>query len=276
MAVSSIRSTVRLAGGARMPMMGLGLTQGDDDSVVERAVAHALATGYRLIDTASVYENEAAIGRAIRESALPRPDIFVTTKVWNSDLGYDATLRAFDRSLELLGLDYVDMYMIHWPLIRLRRESWRALTEIALGPRCRAIGVCNFAVRHLEEIIQETGQAPMVNQIEVNPFLKQAKLVEWCRRKEILVQTHTPVSRFARRKGRVVRKVSDRYGRSVTQVLIRWALQSDVSVLVRSLDPAQIEHSAQVFDFDIALPDMDALNTINANLRVGWDPTNAP
>jgi diketogulonate reductase-like aldo/keto reductase len=257
-------------------MFGLGLVETDEPAETEAAVAAAIETGIRLIDTASVYRNEREVGNAVRNSPVSRSDLFVTTKVWNSDLGYDATLRAFDRSLEALGLDYLDMYMIHWPLIRLRREAWRALGRITADGRCRTIGVCNFTSRHLEEIIGETGTVPAVNQVEINPFIQQAKLHDWCRRREILVQTHTPVSHLTRRKGRVVHDMAERYGRTANQILLRWGLQRDLSVLLRTLDPSSIAQARGVFDFELGLPDMDTLNSMNANLRTGWDPTKSP
>ena len=276
MAIASPRSTVRLNNGTRMPMFGLGCTPADEGQDTEQAVTAALRAGYRLIDTASVYENEAEIGRAIRAAAIPRNDIFLSTKVWNSDLGYDRTLAAFDRSLELLQVEYMDLYLIHWPLIRLRRESWRALHRLLEDGRCRAIGVSNFAIRHLEEIIGETGVVPSVNQVEFNPFLNQRRLHEWCRRKDILLQTHTPLPGHARRRERKLRETAEQYGKSPAQLLVRWALQKGVAVLVRSLDPDEIVEQAAVFDFEISLPDIDAMDSLHENLRVGWDPTNAP
>ncbi|MFW5716165.1 MAG: aldo/keto reductase [Spirochaetota bacterium] len=276
MAIASLRSTVRLNNGIRMPMFGLGCTRAEEEQNTEQAVLTAINAGYRLVDTASVYENEEAIGRAVRSSPVPRNDLFLATKVWNSDLGYDRTLHAFDRSAELLGVDYVDLYLIHWPLIRLRRESWRALIRLLDDQRVRAIGVCNFAVRHLEEIIGETGVVPSVNQVEFNPFLNQRRLHEWCRRKDILVQTHTPLSKRGKRRARHLREIAAQYGKETPQLLVRWALQKGVAVLVRSLDPNDIVAHANVFDFEVSLRDMDVLDSLHENLRVGWDPTNAP
>lgn len=276
MAISSPRSTVRLNNGVRMPMFGLGCTRPGEDDDSERAVLAALEAGYRLIDTASVYENEAEVGRALRSASIPRDDVFLATKVWNSDLGYERTLEAFDRSLESLQVEYIDLYMIHFPLIRLRRESWRALGELLEGGRCRAIGVSNFAIKHIEEIVEETGVLPAVNQVEFNPFLNQRRLHEWCRRKDILLQTHTPVSKQTRRRERRISEIAEPYGKSASQLLLRWALQHGVGVLVRSLDPQEIAEQADIFDFEISLRDVDAMDSLHENLRVGWDPTTAP
>lgn len=276
MAVATLRSTVRLTNGVRIPMFGLGCVPAEHDGQTEAAVRTAVEAGYRLIDTASVYENESAVGRALKSVAVPRHDLFIATKVWNSDLGYDRTMAAFDRSLEALQTDYIDLYLIHWPLIRLRRESWRALNRLLDEGRCRAIGVSNFAIKHLEEIIDETGVAPAVNQVEFNPFLNQRRLHEWCRRKEILLQTHTPLPRHRRRRERLLRDLAEPYGKNASQLLIRWALQRDVAVLVRSIDPEEIVALADVFDFEISLRDLDTMDSMHENLRVGWDPTTAP
>ena len=257
-------------------MVGLGCIATDDRVATERAVATALESGYRLIDTASVYENERSVGRALKNASINRDDLFIATKVWNSDLGYDRTLSAFERSIDNLGVEYLDLYMIHWPLIRLRTDAWRALKRLLDDGRCRAIGVCNFAIRHLEEIVSSTGVVPAINQFEVNPFLHQNRLREWCRRKNVLVQTHTPLSRLKRRHRVLLQTMSERYGKTSEQVLIRWALQMDIAVLVRSIDIEQIRTQARVFDFELSLPDMDILNSLNENVRVGWDPTNAP
>lgn len=257
-------------------MFGLGCTQAGEENDTERAVLAALETGYRLIDTASVYENEADVGRALRAAAIPRHDIFLATKVWNSDLGYDQTLTAFDRSLELLQVEYIDLYMIHFPLIRLRRESWRALGKLLEEGRCRAIGVSNFAIKHVQEIVAETDALPAVNQVEFNPFLNQRRLHEWCRRKNILLQTHTPIPKQTRRRERRLSEIAEPYGKSAAQLLLRWALQKGVGVLVRSHDPQEIADQADIFDFEISLRDVDAMDSLHENLRVGWDPTSAP
>ncbi|MFW5684996.1 MAG: aldo/keto reductase, partial [Spirochaetota bacterium] len=182
----------------------------------------------------------------------------------------------FDRSLELLQVEYVDLYLIHWPLIRLRRESWKAMIRLVEEGRVRAIGVSNFAIKHIEEIASASAVVPAVNQVEFHPFLNQRRLHEWCRRKDILVQSHTPISKHARRRARKLATIAEQYGKSVEQLLIRWTLQKDVGVLVRSSDPNEIEAQADVFDFEISLRDMDALDSLHENLRVGWDPTNAP
>ena len=276
MAVATPRSTVRLNSGARMPMLGLGCTPTDRPPRTVDAVVAAIESGYRHVDTASVYENEADVGRALRRVSIPRADVFLTTKVWNSDLGYDRTLAAFDRSLELLDVEYVDLYLIHWPLIRLRKESWKALGKLAADGRCRAIGVSNFAIKHLDEIIGETGNLPAVNQVEFNPCVNQRRLHEWCRRKDILLQTHTPIATHPRRSVKKLAEIASRYRKSPAQLMVRWALQKGVAALVRALDPVEIAEQADVFDFEISLPDIDAMDKLHSNSRVRWNPNSAP
>jgi methylglyoxal/glyoxal reductase len=259
-----------------MPMLGLGCIGTDTGAETRRSVEAALEAGYRMIDTASVYENEEDVGEALRNATIPRHDIFLSTKVWNSDQGYDETLRAFDRSLELLKVDYVDLYSLHWPLIRLRMESWKAVRRLVSEGRCKAAGVCNYAVRHLKELWTDGREMPVVNQVEFNPYLNQHRLYEWCRQYDIQLVTHSPLARGIRRKDRNVKEIAERYGKSSEQVLIRWALQRGVAVLTRTTDPALVVAHADVFDFDISLRDMDALDNLNENLRVGWDPTKSP
>lgn len=256
-------------------MIGLGCVRADPGET-ERAVRSAIERGMRLVDTASVYENETEVGAALRSASVPRADVFVSTKVWNSDLGYDRTLKAFDRSLAELGVEYIDLYMIHWPLIRLRRESWNALRRLLGEGRCRAIGVCNFAPHHITEIAGETGVIPAVNQVEFNPFLNQGRLHEWCRRKDILVQTNRPFSKPGRLRDRRLQETAERYRKSTAQLVVRWALQKDVAVLLRSSDPERIAECADVFDFEISLPDMDTLDSLHQNARVSWDPSRVP
>ena len=257
-------------------MLGLGCMSTDDRHETERAIVAAVEAGYRSVDTASVYENEAEIGRALRRVSIPRADMFLATKVWNSDLGYDRTLAAFDRSLKLLGVEYVDLYLIHWPLIRLRKESWKALGKLTGEGRCRAIGVSNFAIKHLDEIIGETGERPAVNQVEFNPCVNQRRLHEWCRRKDILLQTHTPLATHPRRSTRKLAEIATGYGKSPPQLMVRWALQKGVAALVRTLDPVEIVAHADVFDFEISLRDIDTMDKLHSNSRVRWDPNSAP
>lgn len=258
-----------------MPMFGLSCRHTDDEHDVRHLVESALVAGYRRFDTASVYENEEAIGAAIAESSIPRADIFVSTKVWNSDQGYERTLEAFEQSLERLGLDYVDLYMLHWPMIRLRTESWRALARIAETNRCRSIGVCNFTIRHIEDIARD-GVYPSVNQVEFNPYLNQNGLLRWCANHDIQLVTSNPFAKGNRLRDPKLLEIASHYGKSPAQVLLRWAVQKGVAVLTRAKQASEIEEHVAVFDFEISLRDMDLLNGLHENLRTAWDPTKAP
>jgi len=257
-------------------MFGLGCRRAETDDATTLAVEAALSAGCRLIDTASVYENEAAIGGALRSAAIPRHDLFITTKVWNSDQGYDRTIAAFEDSLRALGLEYIDLYLLHWPMIRLRTESWRALVHLSQTEQCRTIGVCNFTIRHLEEIIKETGVVPAVNQVEFNPYLNQTGLLRWCSNHEIQLVTNNPIPRGNRLRDPRLLEIAGHYGKSPGQILLRWNIQKGVTVLTRATNPQEITEHADIFSFEISLKDMDALSSFHENLRVGWDPTKAP
>jgi methylglyoxal/glyoxal reductase len=259
-----------------MPMFGLGCRRAESDEQTERSVEAALEVGYRLIDTASVYENERAIGRALRSSSVPRRDLFITTKVWNSDQGYDRTIEAFENSLNALNVEYIDLYLLQWPMIRLRTESWRALVKLAETDRCRAIGVCNFTIRHLEEIINDTGVVPTVNQVEFNPYLNQAGLLRWCHSHEIQLVTDNPIPRGNRLRDPRLVEIAGHYGKSPSQILLRWNVQKGVTVLTRASGTEEVAEHADIFDFEISLKDMDWLNGFHENYRVHWDPTKAP
>jgi len=276
MAVASVRSTCRLNSGVRMPMFGLGCRQMEDESQTRDLIGTALEAGYRRFDTASVYENEVAIGAAIAESAIPRADVFVSTKVRNSDQGYDRTLEAFDRSLSNFGLEYIDLYLLHWPMIRLRNESWRALRRLVETDRCRAIGVSNFTIRHIEEITKDNGVMPAVNQVEFNPYLNQNGLLRWCSHREIQLITSNPFAKGSRLRDPRLLDIASHYGKSPSQVLLRWAIQKGVAVLTRATTRDEVYSHAAVFDFEISLRDMDVLNGFHENLRAAWDPTKAP
>ncbi|MGA2875547.1 MAG: aldo/keto reductase [Nitrososphaerales archaeon] len=258
-----------------MPVFGLGVYQISGRPAME-AVKFALGIGYRLIDTASLYGNENEVGVAIRDSGIPRKDLFVTTKLWNSDQGYDKALRAFDQSVKLLGLEYVDLYLIHWPVPSLRKESWDALAKLQKEGRCRAIGVSNYTVRHLEELLDHSDVVPSVNQVEFNPFLYQKELLDFCNEKGIQLEAWGPLTRGARLRHRVIVDMARRYSRSPAQIIIRWSLQRDVVVIPKSSKPERIRENSQVFDFEISRDDMTKMDFLSEDLHTGWDPTDEP
>jgi diketogulonate reductase-like aldo/keto reductase len=272
----TLKSTIELHNGVEIPALGLGVFQSAEGSETQRAVRDALAAGYRHIDTARIYRNEADVGAAIRASDVPRDEIFVTTKLWNSDHGYDAALRAFDASLDRLGLAHVELYLIHWPVRELRRETWRAMEKIVASGRCRSIGVSNYMIPHLRELIDAGATVPMVNQVEFSPYLYQRELLEFCTRHRIVVEAYSPLTRGRKLKDKKLQVIADRYGKSPAQLLIRWALQHGTVVLPKSVHPARIRENADVFDFEVDENDMTTLDAMNENLHTGWDPTNEP
>ncbi len=274
MANLNIQSTVKLNNDVRMPILGLGVYQSPPGRVTRNAVNFALRVGYRHVDTARIYGNEADVGEAVRESGVPRRDLFVTTKLWNSDQGYDSTLRACEASLKRLGLDYLDLYLVHFPVPDVRKESWRAMETLLEKGKCRAIGVSNFTIRHLEELIGESHVIPSVNQVEFHPFLYQKELLEYCQMKGIQVEAYSPLARGERLKHPRIDSLTEKYVKTPAQLMIRWGLQHGLVVIPKSTREERIRENSQVFDFDISDDDMRSLDSLNEDLRLNWDPTN--
>lgn len=271
-----IDTRVRMNDGVDIPVFGLGTYGMGSGKKARKAIRHALECGYRLLDTAAMYRNEREVGQAVQESGIPREDIFVTTKLWNSDHGYERALAAFDESLAKLGLEYVDLYLIHWPVERHRGDSWRALEAIRESGKARSIGVSNYTIRHLEELFRESSTVPAVNQVEFSPFVYQRDLLEYCGEKGIVLEAYSPLTKGRRLRDRRLAEVGERYGKTVAQVLIRWALQRGTVVIPKSSNLGRIEENAGVFDFSLSAGDMAALDALDANLRTSWDPTDAP
>jgi diketogulonate reductase-like aldo/keto reductase len=270
-----IDSAVTLNNGVSMPYLGLGVFQAKSGGETRDAVRYALELGYRHIDTASVYRNEQDVGQGIRDSSIARSEIFVTTKVWNSDQGYESTLRACRDSLQRLGLDYVDLYLIHWPVEDLRPHTWRALQTLAGDGLCRAIGVSNYMVRHLQEVC-EGPVIPAVDQVELSPFLSQRDLIAFCRQHGIQVEAYSPLARARKFGHEVLRALAAKHDKTEAQIMIRWALEHDLVVIPKSSNPRRIRENAEVFDFSLDKDDMQRLDGLNENFRVAWDPTHAP
>jgi len=269
----AIETTVTLNDGVAMPLFGLGTYQVASGGRCERAVAYALQRGYRHVDTAALYNNEADVGRAVRSAGLAREAIFVTTKLWNSDQGYETTLRAFDRSLSRLGLDTIDLYLIHWPEPGKRLESWRALVEIKKRGRCRSIGVSNFTVKHLQELLRHSDTVPSVNQVEFSPFLYQRDLLRYCQSNGIQLVAYCPLTRGDKLGDRRVVELARKHGKTAAQVLLRWALQHRVAVIPKSTRTERIDENAALFDFSLSDADMASLDALDAGYRTCWDPS---
>jgi diketogulonate reductase-like aldo/keto reductase len=270
--MTDVTNSVRkLNTGASIPVVGLGVWQ-VPRSVVTEAVQTALRRGYRHVDTARIYENEREVGEAVRKSGIARDQIFVTTKLWNDDQGYDSALRAFDASLSRLGLDYVDLYLIHWPVPGKRADSWRALEKIFREKRARAIGVSNFLVPHLTELLRTAEVVPAVNQIELSPFLQHRETRALCKEKGIVVEAYSPLTRGRRLNDPRLATIAGRVKKSPAQVLLRWGIQHDLVVLPKSTHEARIVENASVFDFELDKAAMLELDALEEGTAMAWDP----
>lgn len=274
----SITSTVTLNNDTTMPVFGLGVYQSRKGDETRNAVRFALEAGYRHIDTARVYDNERDVGTAIRESGIARSEIFVTTKLWNAHHGYDRAIKAFHKSNERLGLEYVDLYLIHWPVEKLRLDSWRAMETLLDDGACRAIGVSNYMVRHLEEVLEHGTLTPAVNQFELSPYCYQSRkeVVDFCREHGIRVETYSPLTKGDRLRDPKLVNIAEKYGKTPAQVLIRWALEHEFVVIPKSVNKDRIHENADVFDFALSKEDMDRLDSFDENFITSWDPTHAP
>jgi diketogulonate reductase-like aldo/keto reductase len=262
--------------GTSIPQVGLGVWQTPRGEVTRRAVSAAFQLGYRHVDTARIYGNEADVGAGLRSSGVPRAEVFVTTKLWNDDQGYDKALRAFDASLERLDLDYVDLYLLHWPVAGKRLDSWRALERLHSEKRARAIGVSNFLSHHLNELMAAATVMPAVDQIELSPFLQQRDTRAFCVRHGIVVEAYSPLTHGQRLGHPVVVATAARVERSPAQVLLRWAIQHGLVVLPKSTHEARIRENAALFDFTLDAEAMAALDACEEGLVTGWDPRQQP
>jgi methylglyoxal/glyoxal reductase len=265
-----------LNNGIEMPIIGLGVYQTQPGKTTEQAVSFALRDGYRLIDTAKLYANESDVGRAISKGIVPRDEVFVTTKLWVSDEGYDTTLKAFDRSLSQLDTGYIDLYLIHYPVPRKRLESWKAMTKLLKDGRVRAIGVSNYTIHHLKEVLDSSDVVPAVNQVEFHPFLYQKDLLDFCRRNRIQLEAYSPLARGRMFDNGVIKTIAKKHGRTSAQVMIRWGLQHGLVEIPKSARKERITENSQVFDFTLSQEDMDALNALNQDRHMDWDPTDEP
>ena len=270
--VKGFTETITLHNGVKMPWLGLGVWKMANDQEVINAVKSALEIGYRSIDTAAIYKNEEGVGRAIKESGVPREEIFLTTKVWNDDQGYDLTLQAFEDSRKRLGVDYVDLYLIHWPIARKYKDTWRAIEEIYEKGWARVIGVSNFHPHHLKKLMEDAKVKPMINQVELHPLLNQAELREFCKTEGIQMEAWSPFARGKLINHPVLKEIGMKYGKSPAQVIIRWDLQNGIVTIPKSSHADRIKQNGAVFDFTLTKEDMDVINGLNKNERVGSNP----
>ena len=273
--MKSIMDTATLNNDIEIPWLGLGVYLTAPGTECQNAVRVALDADYRHVDTAKIYGNEKDVGNAVRESGIAREEIFITTKLWNSDHGYDRAIMACEESLRRLGMPYVDLYLIHWPVEGLRSESWKALIRLQEEGKCRSIGVSNYTVHHLEELLAESPVVPAVNQVEFSPFLYQQVLLTYCRSKGIQLEAYSPLTRGRKFNHPDITAVATKYAQTPAQILIRWCLQHDVVVIPKSAHRHRILENADVFNFQISGEDMALLDSLNENFRVSWNPTNA-
>ena len=263
---------IMLANGIEIPQLGLGVYKMANPEETVEAITYAIKAGYRAVDTATVYENEKETGEAIRHSDVPRKDLFITSKVWNTDQGYDETLRAFEASLEKLGLDYLDLYLTHWPVKDSYVDTYRAIERLYDEKLIRATGVSNHHAHHLEKVLVKANTPPMVNQIEVHPRLTQEPLRRFCKEHNIAVTSWSPLARGGLLSEPMLQHIGNKYGKTAAQVIIRWHLQSDLIVIPKSVTPERIAENINVADFELTPSDKKDIDALNLNERSGSNP----
>jgi methylglyoxal/glyoxal reductase len=270
----NLLSTTTLNNGVKMPWLGFGVFKVQEGEEVVNSVKTALEVGYRAIDTAAIYGNEEGVGKAIAESNVPREELFVTTKVWNGDQGYESALAAFETSLNKLGLDYLDLYLIHWPVPSkgLYLETWKALEKLYKDGRVRAIGVSNFNVNHLEDLLANCEIKPMVNQVEYHPVFNQKELQDFCKKNEIQLEAWSPLMQGNLLNDPVLVEIANKYNKSTAQVILRWDIQTGVVSIPKSIKPNRIAENADIFDFELTQEDLNQISTLNQNQRQFGDP----
>lgn len=271
-----IKSTVKLNNGVEMPWLGLGVFMSKEGTEVENAVKVALQNGYRHIDTAAIYKNERGVGNAIIESGVEREDIFLTSKVWNTDQGYSTTIAAFEQSLEKLQTDYLDLYLVHWPKGVRSVETWKALEELYKKGKIKAIGISNFLIHHLEEFLPNCKVVPAVNQYEFHPELLQPDLLEYCKKRGIQPEAWSPIMKGKVNEVPLIQELAVKYEKTPVQVTLRWDIQKGVVTIPKSVTPERIISNADIFDFELSEEDMVKIDGLDKNGRIGFHPDQIP
>lgn len=269
--MTSIKEYSILSNGVKMPWLGFGTFKVPEGKVVEEAVKEALRLGYRHIDTAAIYKNEEGVGQAIKDSGVPREEIFLVSKVWNTDQGYESTLKAFETSLKKLQTDYLDLYLIHWPKA-LNKETWKALEKLYKEGRVKAIGVSNFKLHHLEELLEDAEIIPMVNQVEFHPQFPQTEIMEICKKHNIQLEAWGPLMQGKIFEILLMKELAEKYNKTISQIALRWDLQMGVVTIPKSITPERIKENMNIFDFEISKEDMDRIAQLNIGERIGPDP----
>ncbi|MGG3927309.1 aldo/keto reductase [Metabacillus fastidiosus] len=272
--IKSLHDTTTLHNGVKMPWFGLGVYKVEDGQEVINSVKSAIKAGYRSIDTAAIYKNEEGVGQAVKEAGIPREQLFITSKVWNSDQGYESTIAAFHESLKKLDLDYLDLYLIHWPVKETYKETWKAMETLYKEGKVKAIGVSNFHVHHLEDLMEEAEIIPMVNQVEYHPRLTQKDLLSFCQNNNIQLEAWSPLARGRFFDNPILVELSQKYEKTAAQIILRWDLQTGVVTIPKSVHEHRIIENANIFDFELSDEDITKIDSLNQNERVGSDPDN--
>lgn len=276
--VKNLQDTTTLHNGVKMPWFGLGVFKVEEGPELVNAVKVAIKHGYRSIDTAAIYENEEGVGQGIREglkeAGISREELFVTSKVWNADLGYESTIAAYEKSLKKLGLEYLDLYLIHWPVEGKYKEAWKALETLYKEGKVKAIGVSNFQIHHLEDLMKDAEVKPMVNQVECHPRLTQKEVQAFCKEQGIQLEAWSPLMQGELLDNEVLQAIATNHGKSVAQVILRWDLQNGIVTIPKSTKEHRIVENSSVFDFELTEEEMNQIDGLNQNHRVGPDPDN--
>ena len=262
--------------GHKIPVVGLGTWKSEPGEATYRAVLDSINAGYRHIDTARAYDNESDVGRAVKDADIDRKELFITTKLWNKDQGYDTAIKACEKSLARLGCDYIDLYLIHWPLKDKRNDSWKAFIELQERGLCRSIGVSNFTIQNLKELEGKFGVIPAVNQVEFHPYHYQKELLEYCNSKNIIIEAYSPLVHAKRMDEERLVAISEEMSKTPAQILIRWAMQRGMVVLPKSVNENRIIENFAVFDFEIPNSLMKRLDDLDETFVTCWDPHNPP
>ncbi|WP_289847759.1 aldo/keto reductase [Arenibacter algicola] len=272
--ITDLKGAFTLNNGVEMPYFGLGVYLSEDGKEVTNAVKWALQDGYRHIDTASIYGNEEGVGIGIRESGVDRKDIFVVSKVWNSDQGYESTIKAYESSLKRLNLDYLDLYLVHWPVKGKYKDTWRAMEYLYKHKGVRAIGVSNFMQHHLEDLMTSSEIVPMVNQMEFHPYLVQQGLIDFCNKNTIQYEAWSPLMQGHIFELDIMKDLAAKYKKTIAQIVLRWDLQKGVITIPKSSKKDRIRANADIFDFELAPEDVKKLEQLDRGKRFGPDPDN--
>ncbi|MBS7529674.1 aldo/keto reductase [Hazenella sp. IB182353] len=274
--VKHLQDTITLHNGVKMPWFGMGVFKVEEGSEIVSTVKTGIKHGYRSVDTASIYENEEGVGKGIKEglaeAGISREALFVTSKVWNADLGYESTIAAYETSLKKLDLEYLDLYLIHWPVERKYKDAWRALEKLYQDGRVKAIGVSNFQIHHLEHLMKDAEIKPMVNQVEYHPRLTQKELQAYCQAKGIQLEAWSPLMQGQLLDNEILQEIANKHNKTVAQIILRWDLQNEVVTIPKSTKEHRIIENASVFDFELTKEEIEQIDGLNRNHRVGPDP----